>query len=477
MRKLALGLFGLGVSSFLGCTAILGSFDVSPTGTASGDGGGADGTSEASIGDAGDADAFDPSVYLLSCSVDETKAHTVDQSPGGYSRNPFKVFRLTPDTLRVIVQRNPVSPPGPTFSVVTFNTQNNSVQPQVLNGPSIAGQVLDVQRIPGGIGIMTFDYLAANPNSGSLQLWTVSDGAGINAAPTALSAQVAIANPNNTRFSGRLVVMGADDYFFGLSYPSGSSQVWGVGRKSGSVGAPPDLTTTTHTVASFTGTGGVSDMQGAFHVGSNVYLFDGAGPEGTTVTGTTYYPVPDNAATGGTIPGKALTPAGGKAQVALAAAGDPSALSLAVGEIDLSASAMTPLILRAGRVTGAKLTGFTGTDVPVIATYTGLADLPFSNDGPATQFLTSDDLVGVGSGPAAGTKGLGFLWYNVSLGAMRARNVGMTRLLPTRQVDSALVIDRGALSTVAVTFDLVWTETQTSPAQVMNTAQMTCFKN
>jgi hypothetical protein len=465
MRKLALGLVGVGVSSFLGCTAILGSFEVSPTAAAPD--GSTDGTADGDVGDGGaDADAALP---LLNCTVDETKVPTIDNAANGYDKHPFVLRRIDQHTLRMILRRNSATPPGPAFSVVTFSSDSGQLIGTPLDAPINAGQVLDVVQVPNGLGVMTFQYASdGGGNVGALQLWYVDDGAGIGAVPRRLSTDISIANPNNAQLSGHINVIGPDDFFVSFSYPSGALQQWGAGRTPGAA----NFLDLSNVVASFASAGGPADISGAIHVGSHIAVFDGAGPEGANPTGTSYYVMPDDGNITASVPATPLTPKGGKPVLAIAAFGGVNSASLAAGEVDLTST--TPLVLHAGAVGGAKLTSFTSADLPVIKKYTGAADVPFTNDGPATQFLTKDDLVGLGQGPAPGVKGVNFMWYSVARSAFRADTT--SRLLPTRIVQHSNIINDGAIDNpVVAKFQIVWTEITSSPAETLFMANMTCL--
>lgn len=481
MRKVGLALLGVGVSSFLGCTAILGTFEVTPS-SATLDGS-SDGPATDGPTDAGDADAIDPSLYLLTCNIDESKTRAIDFAPNGYARRPFAAFNLTggggQKPLRIIVHRDGIiGDPAqmPSFTALTFAPDSPGLPVDVKEAPTAAGQALDAVRLVGSkLGVLTFDRPVVG--EGYARLWVIEDGAGINVSPVDLSQKIDLTNPNNFHVSGQVIPLAADDYFVALSYPVGSvgQQDWAAGRKAPAQ-LPPDLTQ--HVIRTFpSGGGGETDLQSAFRVTPRVYLFDGAGPEGTTPKSTTFYVVPDDGNVGAN-PGTSLSAGGGKSVLTLAGAANQSSLSIAVGELDTAPGSATPLIMRAGRISGAKLGHFTGADVPVIATYSGFADLPFGNDGPATRFVTPDDLVGLGSGPSPGAKGLNLLWYNLGLGAMRAKNTGSAKLLPNRVIDRAIVVPDGTIDGLFANFQVIWTESATDGGlgQTLFSAKMACVK-
>jgi hypothetical protein len=449
-KKVALGISLALLPTLVACTAILGSYEVGPSGA--GSEGGLDGSdatpSEGGGSEAGDGG--DGGLPLLRCAIDDRNPRVLDNGP---LTARVYAFALGTTQTRVIASKL-----GGGVQVYTFD--RNGGGPPQRSFSVAAGQVLAVRRLPNGIGILSVDPV----NGGSsLGVWLIPDDATGVASRTTFGP----AGMGN-RSTGAFAALGSD-YLF--AYGNGGGTIV-AGRFVAGSGAAPLLT-----VASGLGAGGgganVRDVQVA---GGRMYIFNDVGPDSSNGNASSgYYVLPDTVTMTGPLQSLG-SGAPGKAAFGISGESLAGNLQVAAVELDL-ANGMPPAALHVGGVPNAKATSFGVLDVPTAFAFDTLVDAPFG-DRASARFQGSD-FVAMGANPNR-DPGLNFLWYETKLKAVRAFNGNATKLMPTRSVSAVAAL---AVQTTGIfaSFDVVWIENaaQDQDAATQSklfTATMNCLR-
>lgn len=456
MGKLGLGLMALSCGAFAGCTAVLGTFEVSGAGTGT-DGGGGDATTETGApADAGaDADA-DPADFLLKCSVDPGSVRVLDTAPTKFDR--MAVVR-TGQVTRVVTRKDGEGG----FRVYSYDPKSPGSTVDSSHPDTENTRVLDVKRTPGGMTVLTAQTIAGGAASDFyLRAWIYPETVG---APSEVALSTVLTMSNSDKVNGVLVPMGSNDEY--VVFANEQTQTAAALRHpSGALAA--------QTLKPFASgiTGGAADLRYGAAAAAKVFVFDGVGPEPGKPEGTGFYMLPDDPNTiAGNVAKRLFSPGGGKPHMVFGAASGATTLTLFGAELDMALGAKTPVVMKAGEIPPAKLGSFNGSDLPVIGSFDSLQDVPFFDGAGATFHNNGEDAVAIGAVP--GGQGANFYWYNVPTKQLRARQGTGNRLLASRTLERVAIAFQSAPGGPFATFDVAWTEVGSNQ---LGAAVVNCLK-
>lgn len=483
MRKVALCALGLAPLAVMGCTAILGDFEVtagSGPGTSDGspDGttpeGGADGGSDANDPDAADAQDAQSTVFTT-CGFGAVR--TIEEiedatDTTGFGRQ-LQIFRVGA-RVRVIAQKRI----GDGVTVYSFDPLQNGN-----NGPLPTADVIDLQDA----GRYLDTRRLANQQSLSLLFMERAVGAPIahmkvvelpDSNPTAQqSIRVSKDFNDPTSFgatgadlSGALGVYATNNEYFwalgGMPAAGGKFDLW--------IGYRPNVSTLPDPIVIHTTTESrdvrIRDM---VRSQQTQFILNDRGPDGPNDQGSSYYAVPQATPPAAFAP-RPFSPAGGKPFVVFGSSGIATGdgIRLAVAEVDFSSTNFGTV--RAGTVPQSELNaGFNGTKVPIAFTLSSLTDVPA--EGEARFF--GDELLWLGTPPdPLRGQGLNFIWFNTQTRVIRSKQTGMQRLLNpahTNIQQSSIVLD--TQTAVTAELDVVFTE-RVGTKSALRYARMSCIR-
>jgi hypothetical protein len=465
--------------ALFGCTALLGSYEVSDS---------KPGPSETSIGDGpdlvdseagGDAIA-DAAVALLKCSVSGGNARVIDtaQPPPGATGNngPLRFDRTeifhTPDG-RVRIVSRPTQSPG--FRVYDFNPRDGGQQPNKIDVPTNSGY-LAAHRLPAGIGVMG---LGGPVDPGRMNLYRIADN-GFAYVTIPLSApgtfnDFGVAGSRGP--SGDFVQVGmpaVPDFYYSYTAPAPSSGPFelqvGRGNQGNFVG-PKVLYSSTDPIDP-------ARAAAMLRAGSQIFMPLDNESNGPPTSSTKMISASDDGAVPMSATARTLAPPGGKVNLFFGGGqskATPTAVNLGFIEIDTS-STTAPITFRLGAVDGSKLGTFTAADVPVAFSFDTITRLP--TDGGNSSW-SEDNYLAIGRGQ--GISGLNFLWYDAAARVLRANQTGPDSILGNRMnIRQAAIAFSGAPVAVFASFDLAWTEETTlmdgSTTESLFYAELSCVR-
>lgn len=486
MRKAALCALLLPPLAAIGCTALIGDFDVRATSQAGGDGatdgaatgdGDTDGSTDGSDPDSADAQATVFSTCGLGTvrTIDEMEIDAGSGGGTGGFNGQLQVIRTSTTLVRVIAQKNDV---GDGATVYSFDPKKNGS-----NGPlpipdkidlQLSGRYLDARRLVTQ-GILSLLFLArdASPAFVYMNVIELPDN-----DPTAQQSIPVSANFNDTRSGtgGRGNVTGAlgtyatnNEYFWAVGgWPSSSAGSLDliVGHRVNATSRPSPVVIHTTSDDRLVR---VRDMARSKNVH---YLFNDKGPDAPGDPGASFWAIPDDAT--GAIAPRTLAPAGApKPYVVFGSSGlaTGDGIRVAAAEVDFNATNFG--IVRAGVVSQADLdNNFDGTKIPQAFTLTSLADVPA--EGEARFF--GDDMLWLGTPPdPLRGQGLNFIWYNTTTRVTRAKSTGAGRLALDRQIIERASLFLDTVTLVNAELDVVFVE-RVGTKSVLQYARMTCIK-
>lgn len=449
-------------AALLGCTALLGSFEVSDSQTpGEGEGGGTDGPIGTTEGGAADG-PVDAAAALLKCTVSNNNVRTLDvarPSSGGGNNGPLQfeqpsVFRLSDTQVRVVARPNHSAG----FIVYDFNPRNGGPAVNVLDVP-LRSNLYAVHRLPNAIAALGIGAGGGGANQQRLEVHRIADSAFVDQIiPLTAPGVVDGTSPPNTNGPrADFVPIGnvAQPEFF-YTFSKAVSEVGPfelrVGRAVGGSFVGPNL------IYSSNDKTDPAASSALFVAASRVFMPLANENNGPPTTSDKILATPDNA-TGGMATPRSIGAPGGKPNIFLAggpAAGASNAYNAAYLEVDI-ASTTAPLTYRLGPIGPLKLATFTAADIPVAFTFDSVTRLP-SDGGNASW--SEDNFLSIGRGQ--GVPGLNFLWYDAETRLLRANQTGPDAMLKDRpNVRRAAVAFSSKPTAVFTTFDLVWTENTT----------------
>jgi hypothetical protein len=438
MRKVALYALVLAPSALLsavGCTAILGDFEVTANGPGGTDGsvtdgpiggeeGGADGGTDANDPDAADAanTIFTTCGFGMVRPIEEIEDATMTMGFGGQ----LQIFRVN-NLIRVIAQKQM----GDGATIYTFdpfkNGNNGPLPPADKIDLQTAGRYLDARRAPtrNSTALLFMERSAGAPFA-RMKVIELPDSNPLGQSFTLVSKDFPDPAPGGGGgggLSGTLGVYGAaDEYFWSLGgVPSASSP----GKYDLFIGYKPNAATVPDRVLIHTSAEDrdvrVRDMARSQ---TTQFIVNDRGPDNAGDPGSSIYAVPQNTQT--IVAPKLLSPSGGKPFVVFGAEeAAMGAIRLAVAEVDFSSTNFG--IVRAGTIPQSDLNAsFDGTKIPTAFTLTSLTEVPA--EGEARFFGPDMIWLGTPPDPLRG-QGLNFIWYNTDTHVIRSKQTGMNRLL------------------------------------------------
>lgn len=454
-KKLGLFVASASMLSLAACTALLGSYEVGasaagPDGSGPGTDAADDGMTNGETG--GDAateagvDAAPPP--LLKCSLNGTNANQLDT---GSITQDLAAYSISATKTRVIAGKYQQGVTIYTYDHNGGGGSNATVTP--LTG---VGRILQIRRLPNGIGILSVDQPPPGVSGTSIGVWTVDDvtGRGVRTA-------FHVVNETN-QMSGAFAPIGTDFLF---AYGDATSMIQ-AGRFVAGGGAPALVT-----IAS--GLSPEASSVSAVEVANNrAYIFNNANP-GNGASSGYYVADPSLMTAAGALTSLAGTP--GKSAFNLLGDTSLGNFQEAVVELDL-VNGMPPAVLHAGPVPSAKATTFNVLDLPTVTTFTSILDAPFG-DHTSARF-EGDNFFALGPNPNK-DPGLNFVWFDTKQKVLRAINGSANNLLPMRTTTSiAAVLTQS--TAIFASFDVVWTENasnnSTPTPATLYTAQMSCLK-
>lgn len=458
--------------SGLGCTALLGDFEVGPSSSSGNpvDGATPD-TSTVTDGGGSDApaDAQDAQAPFTACGIGPTRVieETPDPASAFAPDGTLHVFRAGTNAVRVVAQR--MNAQG--ALVYSFDPrqgpQGSPVLAQKLD-LSAKGIFFDVRRRADGLVLLYLTQLVGAPVS-HLTVYEAADAVPTNAAENVVSAD--FPTPQNGNARGALsIYQTAGEYFWAYSTPQGT------GALTYDLTAGHRTTQTPKPTPTVIYTGEERDTRPSFlaRSGNVLYLFNDRGPEGAGDRGASYFPIPETP--NGPVPIRPLSPPGSKPFITLTASGVPTGpgLLLAGAEVDFSAAGGSPGQIRAGLVPDSQLSMLDSTKVAPGFTLGTLLEAPLG--GQQARFF-GDELVWIGTPPDPQRgMGLNFLWYNIKDRAFRTRKVGADRLAPDhRNIQRATVAFASVPNAVTADLDLVFTEVENGVSRLVYT-QINCVR-
>lgn len=487
MRKVALCAFALAPLAAIGCTAILGDFEVTPgagagtgdasvDGTTDPDGGGADGATDANDPDSADAQDAQSTVFTT-CGFGTVRTVEEIEDPTdtiGFV-GQLQIFR-TGNRVRVVAQKRQ----GDGATVYSFDPMQNGN-----NGPLPAPEVIDLQ----GAGRYLDTRRLANQQILSLLFMERAVGAPVahmkvvelsDSLPGSQSIRISkdFNDPTAGGFAGGNLsgALGAyatnNEYFWTLggmpsTAASGKFELWIGYRPNANAQPDPVVIHTTTEDRDVRVRDMVRSQQTQF-------ILNDRGPDSPGDPGSSFYPVPQTTVAPATIAPRPFAPASGKPFVVLGASGIATGdgIRLAVAEVDFSSTNFG--IVRAGTITQSQLgAGFDGTKVPVAFTLTSFTDVPAEGDA---RFF-GDELLWLGTPPdPLRGQGLNFIWYNTQTRVIRSKQTGMQRLLHpayTNIQQSSIALD--TQTAVTAELDVVFTE-RVATKSILRYARMSCIR-
>lgn len=478
-------LLGIGLSALgLGCTALLGSFDVDPNAATFNPDGSADGPNPNGEGglslDANPDAPFsgDANELLLNCGVSNIKPLEEITDPLlEFDPRLLRVFRggNTNNIVRVVTR---LKPPGNNDTPIGLRTYGLDLQGGGGGGVVVgkfettAGQVVDVRRQAGQLTALALQQ-DGNGN-GRLFAFTLPDADLIKLGETAISRDFGLIQTRRPTGALGVYPNSNGEFFYAVTVSavgaSATSQVV-TGHKT-------DLSTPAPSPAASGPEGPNLNVKELARTAAGVFVFNERGPEPSRPRDSTaYIVVPDN----GIVPNPPATlnpivpnPQKGYV-VAAASATATGGLRLAVGEVDFSGQG-SPLIIRAGEISGAALTQpLDASRLPAVFQFGSLLEAPLG--GPETRFV-NDELVWIGSPPDPQQgQGLNFAWIDLKTNAARAKELGPKRLLVNRSSIVAASVGFGGPPTgISADFDLVWIEQGLGARKSLFYGEIRCVK-
>lgn len=468
MRKsvVLVGLLGLGLVSFVGCTSILGDFEVRPGSGGGGDGGPDVGTSDGPAGGDGSVDG-PPGPRELKCTFNAGRKREIKRSltPGEVYDRPLQVFRVGQNGVRVTVPRRGGTGAGG-VEVLTFDPDSGGPT-QALNTPC-DGPYLGARRMANGIGMMVGNQPGVGATTWNFGVAVAPDTNFQDLiSPTFDVVQnIPQAGPGS-RTKGSWIELGPNDYYFAMSYtnPSSSRQNSIAGRARGSTATPGAF-----------GAFDLPDMLSLVFENSSMFYLVGGDP-GTATSGEIWR-LPDNGTVPGNVPGHRISVAD-KLDLLLGgtrSSVDTSKINMAVLEIGQGAAAPD---LKVGQVAPFSLETVDATALSKTYTFGALDELPVDKGGFG---WTGDDWLMIG-GPGPDTapsfRGLNFLWADAT-GHVRGKIVGQANAIlqdVQNQLVAAAVTKRPGGLDLFANVDIVWIEQQgsgSSAISIIYYSQISC---
>jgi len=436
-QKAVLGPVALLLGCAVGCTSLLGDFDVSKSGGRGETDGSTDGsdTLDGAGGDAADSsdDVFDAqSTVFATCGISSTvQIEQLDDVNTGFD-GKLQVFQAG-SNLRVIARHKNSSG----AFVYTFDPKTNAVdggfQAVSKIDMSTNGDYLDAIRL-GAQGVVSLFFLEHDtPGSTSVvraRVWELPDNDPTGKNPIKLSNDFNLnGGMSGYNLSGAIGGYTTNnEYFWAIGgFPSigspGSHDLLVGHRLAGSTLPNPVAIRTTDDEREIR-------VREIARAGTTQYIFNDRGPDMAGDPGSSYFPTPQDTSTA--VEPVSLTPKNGTHPfIVLAGSGlsTGDGIRLALVEIDFGAATSFGTF-RVGTVPGADLATLDGAKVPVAFTASSVLDLPLS--GMDARFF-GDDLLWIGTPPDPDSgHGLNFLWYNSLNRVTRVKMGGPTKLLPTR---------------------------------------------
>lgn len=459
MRKVALSVVLGSLCTGFGCTALLGEFEVNPSGSS-----GLDANpvgEEASLapdGSASDAplDGYDPeSTVFSACGVSQTRiidqVDTVDASTAGFD-GFVQAVRIGNAVRAVVRKRSSQGAFVYTFDPKSGNSGSPVASQQL--GLGDAGQFLDVRRRPGPQSATVLLFLERDKSApvARMMVYELPDG-NLGASQAARVSADFPTPPTGANVSGALGLYAvANEYFWAMSKPSaGNAYDLVVGRKTTSALPPPVLI--------YSGEERDVRVRHMARSQTTQYLFNDRGPDTPTDRGSSFFAVPQDTVTDTLIKPASLTPqAGGKPFATLTVSGEigGDGLRAAVAEIDFSGTAGAPGQLRIGEVPQAELAALSGAKVPPAFTLGSLLEAPLSK--MEARFF-GEEFLWIGSPPEPQRgQGLNFIWFNIRDRIIRSRQVGPQKMLANRPSITGQSIWLVSSTPFSAELDLVFTE-------------------
>ncbi len=464
MRKVVVGTLALALAlgSGVGCTALLGDFEVGP-GSSSGnlpEAGRPDSASETDGGGATDAaaDADATTPPFTACGVGQLRViEAVNDPAAAFATDGVLEVHRAGNVVRVVAQR--MNAPG--AMVYSFDPKQgppgSPVNAQKLDLAE-KGTFLDVRRRTDGLALLYWTPLVGAPLA-HLTVFEALDGAPTNAAENVVSADFPSSQGNVRGALG--IYQAPGEYFFAFSAPQAqmpSKYDLVAAHRTGQAKPMPVVVYT----------GEERDTRPSFlaRSGNVVLVFNDRGPEGQGDPGASYFAIPENP--NGPVPIHPLSPPGGKPFITLTASGAAAGqgVLLAGAEVDFSGSGGSPGQIRAGLIPDAQLASIDATKIPPAFTLGTLLEAPLG--GQQARFF-GDELVWIGTPPEPQRgQGLNFLWYNLRDRAFRTRKVGPERfLLDHPKIQRATVAFANVPNSVSSELDLVLTEVDNGVSRLL----------
>lgn len=459
----------------MGCTALLGDFEVSATnGTGTGDGSPSDDGSTTTDGptDGGDPDAFDAqSTVFTQCAIGTPQPIETLTDPTQEFEGDLQIFR-SGDNVRVIARRSM----SEGVTVYTFNPDQNGSNGMIPTPTKLdlgaAGRYLDARRLAnqGILALMFLERDAIN-NTAHVKVLELPDNNPSVASSPPIRLSQNFASPNSGNISGSLGgYTNNNEYFWALGevqdFTTPGNYDLLVGHRISGSAIPAPFVLHSGPEERVTGIRFMARSQATY------FLANDKGPENASDKGTAFFVTPENPTT--IVPPVSLSPANGKPFVMFGLSGNTTGdgMRMAAAEVDFN-SATSFGTVRAGLIKQADVNAsFDGTKIPTAFTINSLIEVPA--EGEARFF--GDDMLWLGSPPGVlKGQGLNFIWFNTQTRVVRVKQVGASKLLATRTTlkGSALVLK--AQNAVSADIDLVFTE-KLGTGSVLQYARMSCLR-
>lgn len=429
MRKVALaGLLGA-LATGLGCTALLGDFDVGP-GSSSGNTADAAGGDSSTTGADGASDAPDDvfdaqSTVFTTCGANGTRIiEVIDDANAGFAGS-VQIFR-TGNNVRAIVRKKTSE------GAFVYSFDPKSGNPGTPVTPTkvdlgAAGRYFDARRLTNqaivSLLFLERDMGVPNPYA-RMMVYELPDNDLAGANKIRVSKDFP-APPQNANLAGALGgYANNNEYFWAFSVPTGNP-----GEHDLLIGHRISASAQPTPIKIFTGEERDVRVRDIARSQTTQFIFNDRGPDGPSDPGAGYFPVPQDT-TSGPIAVKHLQPVGSTKPFAmLAVSGIPTGngIRAAFAEIDFSGTGGGPGQLRIGEVAEADLPTLDGSKVPPAFTLGSLLEAPLG--GMEGRFF-GDEFLWIGTPPEPQRgQGLNFIWYNVKSRIIRSRQTGMQKLL------------------------------------------------
>jgi hypothetical protein len=413
---------------------------------------GRDGDAAATDADAA-ADALGPPMLTCNGFGLTNDLVIVSLEPGSAStfNSPLYVFHTSAGITQVLASQNG----GSGYTIYAF--QGNESPPSVDStsiAPTEPNNLLGATQVSGGVLAWSLEGIGTAPGmSANITLIPPSFVSG-NLAPEVLIPSSGLPSEEYTDLTLDVTQVAPDDYFellsFGNAFVSPPTFTVFTGRTTnGNGGTPVPFAQGSTTQPSY--------LPNLLSDGTSAYAFSGTDPTTAGTTIQSFPLVPDGGAS--TPRSLGSSPAAGNVLIAAAApsAGSASVFDIASAVLDLTT---TTVQWRVGQVPDGMLGTFTAASLTAAGSPIGVNDIPFN--GGSEQWV-GDNALFVGKGPANGTPGFNFFWFDAQ-GNQRVAAVAnaagtaygiLADHTGTRQ--AAITLNQIVAPGLAK-FDLVWTE-------------------